>query len=325
MLSFSKKEFQILPLLLLLAFMFQCLVACANSNDKNSGDKEIHEGNMTELSQKLSSMNSASRYLTIEDLDKFRPGRSKRDILKDVQWRGYFRMASEHEGKIVSAIVYDVFSDAPNAGGGLSIWAMFIDDLFTKFVKPPPTLPEDTVVIDAKRSVPKPLKAGDNRFLIRALDGEPLDVAYIKKEVQATAAPPPRHIDPGLTAAYFIMRSLGLAPGPGDPPTKEDYLRNAALRDQFNAARLNIGMTEAEVEAVLKATPLESGEVEAGSYRIFGSNEAFNININSLLHFSNILIIFREGKAVSISSIPAGYDWRRNLGKRVVDLPETGD
>ena len=39
----------------------------------------------------------------------------------------------------------------------------------------------------------------------------------------------------------------------------------AELRDQFNAARLKIGMTEMEVESVLKAKPIEAGEVEAGT------------------------------------------------------------
>jgi hypothetical protein len=121
------------------------------------------------------------------------------------------------------------------------------------------------------------------------------------------------------------MRVLGIMPGPGAPPSEKDYLRNAELRDQFNAARLNIGMTESEVQAALKAKPLESGKVEAGDYRIYGSNESVG-DISSISgtfrHFSNILVVFREGKAVAISSTPAGYDWRRKLGEATTDLPK---
>ena len=50
-------------------------------------------------------------------------------------------------------------------------------------------------------------------------------------------------------------------------------------------ARLNVGMTESEVEAVVKAKPIESGNVEAGVYRIYGSNESFNIDPS--LHFEH--------------------------------------
>ena len=146
-----------------------------------------------------------------------------------------------------------------------------------------------------------------------------MSIEDLKKEVKSTTAPPPSQVDPGLTAAYLLMRTIGLAPGPGPPPSEKDYLRNAELRDQFNAARLNIGMTEVEVEAVVKAKPLESGKVEAGLYRIYGSNES--INVEFWLRAPHILVVFREGKATAISSIPGGHGWRRELGKATIDLP----
>jgi hypothetical protein len=96
-----------------------------------------------------------------------------------------------------------------------------------------------------------------------------------------------------------------------------------ALLDQFNAARLNIGMTEAEVQATLKAKPLESGKVEAGNYSVYGSYEAFNVS-DWLCYspFFNILVVYRDGKAIAISSIQSGYDWRQRLEKTLIDLPK---
>ena len=91
--------------------------------------------------------------------------------------------------------------------------------------------------------------------------------------------------------------------------------------NQFNAARLKIGMTESETEAVLKAKPLESGKVEAGDYKIYGSNESFNINYP--LRFSNILLVFTGGKLSVIRSIPSGAEWRQELGEMFSDLPKS--
>jgi hypothetical protein len=102
----------------------------------------------------------------------------------------------------------------------------------------------------------------------------------------------------------------------------EDFRRNAELRDQFNASRLRIGMTERDVESVLHANPVESGKVEAHSFAIYGSNESFAIS--HTLHFSNILVLFRDGKASGIYSgetVPGGRGWREQLGKLFVDLP----
>ena len=314
-----------LPSFLHLAtLMFACLEGCGKVADKDLGGGQAQGGDKGELAKKLSSMNSANWYLGVGDLDEFQAGRSKSALLRDVQWRGWLYMAAEYKGKTVSEIMYSLLSDDPSRHTGVSAYAIFVDDKFVKFVKPPPVLPGDQEIVGYSKSGapfsrPKPLKAGDDRFLIRAMDSEAVSIADLKKELESTTPPPKEHIDPGLTAAFLLMRAFGLVPGPGPAASEKDYLRNAELRDQFNAARLDIGMTEAEVEIALKAKPLESGKVEAGPYKIYGSNEWFDLDM--WLQFSNILVIFREGKAVAISSIPARYDWRRELAKATVDLP----
>ena len=273
------------------------------------------------LAQKSAKLSSLPYYVTFTDLEKFRPGQLERTILKEIQWRGYFYMAAEHKGKTVSAIVYDVVLDSHHSNGGVLIWAIFVDDKFAKFVAPPSSLPGEKEVVHI-RGTPlsrlKPMKMGDDRFLIRAMDGQPLNIDDLKKEAKSIT-PPPEQVDPGLTAAYLLLRGVGLAPSPDAPANGQDYLRNAELRDQFNAARLKIGMSPSEVQAVLKAKPLESGEVDAGVYQIYGSNESYNIK--DWLRFSNILVVYRDGKAITISGIPSGHDWRQEVGKATIDLP----
>jgi len=274
---------------------------------------------MEDLIKDLSSRDSANHYLVIGELDKFRYGRLKTETLDDVQWRGHFVMASRHEDKSVAGIIYEVLPGGPKTTGGVWIWAIFADNRFKKFVKWQGLQPEDKEFVTPTYSRPKPLKAGDDRFLIRAVNAEAVTAEDLIEEVHSIGPPPPVHADPGLTAAYLLMRALGIAAGRENPPTAKDYERNATLRDQFNPARLDIGMTEAEIEAVLKAKPLESGQIEGGSYRIYGSNETFDIG--DWLRFSNVLVIFREGKAIRISSIDSGYDWRQRLAERIIDLP----
>ena len=335
MISFFRKPSSVLSLFVSASLTLTFFAACEKPDDKNSSSKEEqaerltglskkfeeHEVLTTGLSEKLSALNSATYCLLATDLDAFRPRRTKEDILKDLKWRGAYYTASEVDGKAVSAIVYEVLSDDPNCGG-MWVWGIFIDNRFVKFVKPPPSLPEDKEVVNVDgnpRTRAKLLKAGDARFLIRGMNAKPVSISDLKKEVKSLTATP-EHIDPGLTVVYLGFKAMGLSPAAGPPTTEKDYLRNAALRDQYNAARLSIGMTEAEVEAMLKAKPLESGTVDAGKYQIYGSNESFNIN--AWLHFSNILVIYRDGKAIAIESVPARDDWRRKLTESTIDLPK---
>jgi hypothetical protein len=101
--------------------------------------------------------------------------------------------------------------------------------------------------------------------------------------------------------------------------------RNVALRDQFNVARVSIGMTEAEVESAFGAKPLESGKVDEGDYKLYGVFGEYNNDLPFWLHFSNVLIVFRDGKANTILGIPAhNLHWHRELEEGFVDLPKSG-
>lgn len=307
-----QKHASMLWLFPLVALIFACLWGCAKAREKDARGQHTAAVSMNELATKLAKLDSANEYLTVADLDKFRPGRSKSDILKDVRWRAGYVTAGDCNGKSISLISYTLLADGPEDRRSESLLAVFAGDKFEKFIR---WLPY---------SGPKPMKAGDCcGWLTLAMKSEAVTIAELKKEVKSIT-PTPEHVDPGLTAAYLAMRALGLAPGPEAPASEKEYLRNAALRDQFNTARLNIGMTEPEVEAVLKAKPLESGKVEAGLYKIYGSNESFDISSISgtWRHFSNVLVVFRGGKVIAIQDLPAGYDWRREVGKTFVDLPK---
>jgi hypothetical protein len=125
----------------------------------------------------------------------------------------------------------------------------------------------------------------------------------------------PRQTDLGLTAAWIVL-------GQGIQAARAPQLKkNAELRDQFNAARLKIGMTDPEVEATLKAKPIDSGEVEAGSFKIYGSTERFDIAYD---HYSNIFVLLKEGRVIGIYSgeLVHGGARRNELRQWFSDLPD---
>lgn len=301
---------------LLLPLMFMCLAGCAKPN----GEKPINECPANgEKSFTHSKYNSANYYLTARDIDEFRPGKLMGDVLVTIQWRGNFETSTTYKGKSVCSIMYFLLPrGATNVDAGEWLWAIFIDDKFVKFVRSPPALPDEMEeyydrAYERNRCRLKPISMGDCRFLIRAVESAPINIVDLVKEI-SDSPETPSGIDPGLTAVY-----LALKPALDKKRNKEVKI-NVGLRDQFNAARLKIGMTVAEVESILKAKPLESGKVEAGNYKIYGSNESFDIGY--ILHFSNILVVFKEGKASTIYNVPAGYEWRQKLGKLFIDLSD---
>lgn len=311
----SYKKSRMIPgLVVLLVVTLAYLAGCAESNGKKSGGEQVDRG---KTSFPHSELSSANYYLTADDLDKFRPGRLMGDVLRDVQWRGNFKTATTHKGKSICSITYFLLPrGATNGHAGEWVLAIFIDDKFVKFVKLQPALPDEMEeYYDRKykrsRLRLKPIKVGDCRFLIRAVESAPIDIVDLEKEISERPKVP-SHIDPGLTAVVLLLKPAL------DAKRDKEVKKNAALRDQFNAVRLKIGMTESEVESVLKAKPLESGKVEAGSYEIYGSNESLDI---SRIHFSNILVVFKEGKVTAIYRVHAGYQWRRKLGELFIDLP----
>jgi hypothetical protein len=311
----------VLPLLLLAASLTALISGCAEP-DKKAGKPAAQDGGAKELAAKLNELDSATYILTLDDLDKFKAGRSKAEILKEIKWRAGSVLAAHCDGKDVFEIDYGVVVDTTVLDRQWSGHALFIDGKFEKFIRwLPGTEPEAGNGTPANQ--PKGRTAGDEcDWLSRAIKSKAVSVADINKEV-ASIRKPPSEVDPGLTAAYLLLRAAGVVPGPDEPATEQEYLRNAALRDQYNAARLDLGMTAAEIEDILKAKPLEEGKVEAGTYQIYGSNESFNIN--GLLHFLNIFVVYKEGKAIAITSISAGDDWRRELGEAIIDLPSPPD
>jgi hypothetical protein len=103
-----------------------------------------------------------------------------------------------------------------------------------------------------------------------------------------------KHYDPFLTAfaeAHLQVRPAAIT-------AREE--RNASLRDQFNAARLKLGMTRAEVAAVLRARPLDSGKVETGAFEIYGAT--VSLGIWSPLHYHNIVALYRGDRLTGIYS-----------------------
>jgi hypothetical protein len=278
------------PSAVLILAVTSCVVhADPDQRLQKEEDKEPQTG--IDLSKKLSMLNSATHSLITADLAAFRPGRPMEEIFNETKWRGYFYMAAEHEGKAVYAIIYKIQSDDPKIEGGIWVWAIFVDGKFIKFVRPPARLPNDNA---------KEIKESYEHVLIRAMDAAPISVDKLKQEVKSLS-PQPKNADPGLTIAYLVLRAMGAAPGPEPRASEQEYLRNAALRDQFNAARLRIGMTRSEVEATLGTKPLRSGKTKAGEYEVYGSNESFDIN--PWLHFSNILVTYRNGKVVGVRNL----------------------
>lgn len=208
-------------------------------------------------------------------------------------------MATEYKGENVSAISYGL-SWGPHG----DIWAIFVDGKFQKFVPWPEWWRDEPT-----------LKVGDFRPLIQAFESEPLKISDLKV-TDKEEPEPPTQTDPGLTAAWLLLRK------DVEAAHQRDLKRNVALRDQFNAARLDIGMTVPEVESVLKARPIEAGEIEAGSFRIYGSTES--LDVMEALHYSNVLVLFEEGRVSGIysgSMVRGGKHGLEQMREWFVDLP----
>jgi hypothetical protein len=323
----TRFRFSLKTLLLIITILALCIGASvfvvlgvyAEAADRNLAQAQDKADVADSVIAKLAKLDSAGEFIRFDDLDEFRPGQAKNEILKDLRWRAGYVTAAKCDGKSITAIDYDVYADGPGKGRSEGVHALFVNDKFEKFIRW--QIPD----FDGTAwSPPRSRRIGDDcGWLTRAIRSKAVGVDELRKAVKSKKAPP-EHIDPGLTAVYLGFRALGLAPGPPPPEKDPEKLRkNIALRDQFNAARLSIGMTESEVEATLKAKPLESGKVEAGNYSIYGTNESFVVNDWLWFSpFSNILVVFRDGKAIAITSIRAMYEWHRDLEQTLIDLPK---
>ncbi len=232
---------------------------------------------------------SASCLLAPADYAKFSPGKSKKEILQDLQWRGNFEMSTRHDGHDICAIDYGI------NGGFLSdndadVWAIFIDGKFEKFVEPPAW---DKAWDNTK------LKIGNFDWLIRATESPSVNLVELEKKLKSDHVP--SHVDPGLTAV-----AVALAPALAVRQQNE-MAKNADLRNQFNAARLELGMNENEIQTVLGSKAIKSGDLASGNYKVYGSRESIDLTKN--YHFSNVLVIFSDDKVSGIYSgslLPGG-------------------
>ena len=207
MASFYKKRGAILVPSLVSVLTVALIAGCTGANDKKPEGRKMDRKNAVGPRSERASPN---RLLCGNDYEAFRPGRLKRAILGDVQWRGNFEMACEHQGKSVSAISYGLL--ASDCSEGLErdanaekdvVWAIFVDDKFVKFVEWPPSEMEEYDYEGTKASRPKAIRVGDCRCLIRAAEGKPVNIVEleraIKKETSDSLAYRPR-LDCGLAA-----------------------------------------------------------------------------------------------------------------------------
>lgn len=301
---------------LVLALTLTSLVGCGRYQGQTPGDQRAGGGDMKDLQAELPSLHG---YISVADLAKFKKGRTKSDVLKDVQWRAGYVRAGKCDGEAVMAVTYTLLADPADLRRHETYHAIFVDGKFEKFIE---WLPDEMEEVPYRGTVwrrPKPTKVGDCRWLIKASNSPALSIDDLRKQAKSFTAPPESKPDVGLTIAWLLLRSKVKT----RDATAEDYKRNAALRDQFNAARLDTGMTEREVERVLKAKPLESGEFDAGSCKVYGSNESFPIDFE--LHFANIVVVFREGTAIAIFNFPAGSSGRHDAPKGVIDYLKQQD
>jgi hypothetical protein len=257
-----------------------CISGCVA---KSENEQNSESTNQTDSHAARDGRPSASALLTPADYAVFQTGKTKTEILKALQWRGNFLMATEYKGQAVSAIRYGVCG-GPFADGGDEIWAVFADDKFVKFVRTP----------EWPKTWEKRIEIGDFSWLIRAVDAGAVSIADFEK--QLTTSPAPSHVDPALTIVAQAFR------GPLAAKHAAEVSKNGPFRDQFNACRLRIGMSESEVESFFKAKPLKSGDATIGSFKVYGNDtEAFDLNRD--LHYSNVLVLFRNGK---VSGMYAG-------------------
>lgn len=258
---------------------------------------------------------SVSWLLAYEEWQLFQKGKNAELILEDIQWRGNFEEAAQLSDKVVSTINFGVLPAEVSEGDERdSVLAVFIEGKFDKFVQPPACEMETVDFEGTPASRIKPRKISDTSRLEKAVASSPLD----RSDLQIYEAAPSR-TDPGLTAVWLAFQASKLL------SNNTEYADNAALRDQFNASRLKIGMSKQDVNAVLKAEPLESGVIESEAspassmhYSIYGSTTSFDLVYP--FHYFNVLVLFQDGSVNRILTVPRGEDMRSELVERFSDV-----
>ena len=278
--------------------LFIIAAGCAPKTQKTSQQKVLEEKG-TSAARVL--IPSESNLLNSDDYNKFQLGRSEFAILRDIQWRGNLEEGCIYNGKPVVGISYGILGGSLSEHGE-TVWAIFVDDKFVKFVRWPMGVTD--------------VKIGDFSRLIWALESKAVDQTVLDNEIKSKGSSP-HHVDPGLTTILVILDPLlELAHIPS-------FKRNTKLRDQFNAARLILGMRESEVDSIFNSKPIQTGQVQTGIFKIYGSTESFDILPD--LHYSNILTIFNNGQLAGIYSggmAPGGEQGLRKLQNFVNEMPQ---
>lgn len=267
-------------------------------------------------------MDSSSYYVGVPDMSKLLPGRSRRDVLQDLRWRSASVEMADLDGKSICAVTLAFF--APNnREAGIWFHAIFVDDVLLKLIRHLPGETEEVPYQGTTSLRAKPVTVGDRSWLVRALDAPGVSVEELETEARTKVDGAHDQVDIGLTIVALVL-------GPAlrlrtKSPSMADYGRNIKLRNQFNALRLEIGMTASEVEGVFHARPLEVGSLGDNSFSVYGSKESFDFGgppwTTLGVHFSNVLVVFTDGRVSTVHSVSAKGEWRRNLEERFLDLP----
>ncbi len=245
--------------------------------------------------------NSASEGFIIGEIDKFRPGRPMADILRDIHWVGNFEMAAEQDGKDLAVISFYVHPKVERYGK--TLWAVFVANRFVKFVEMDP------------KNVSYPIPIGTFQAIQICAKLPPVVVADFKQRMEEDNRPEPN--DPALAAIYAKTKTPEVLAF--DRHQQEE---NTQLRDQFNSARLKIGMTKAEVAATLRARPLESGALDSGSFEIYGSTKIKLFN--QARHYKNVLVVYRGDRLAVIYSGLSALGGQVGLNSLRKPLPDVG-
>jgi hypothetical protein len=251
-------------------------------------------------------------WLSMVDVARFRAGRSKSDILHDLHWRVGSVHGAEVKGRRFMVVDYSLVADVQDVQRGKRVHAVFVDGRFER------------LVASQSAVTGNPLKMSEYAaWLDRLINTEGFKVGHLRKTTGPGTAPQDA-VEIGLTIAWLLRQPMTK----NHNASEEEYRWNAALRDQFNAARLDLGMSQQEVEDTLKVRPkivkgvreygpLASGKLEAGDCKVYGSTVSFPISRE--FHYSHVVVIFRQGKAVSIFSFPADTLGRDEAPDGIID------
>jgi hypothetical protein len=259
----------------------------------------LPEKKLFSAEKELKKLLSVSSYITFGDFEKFKKGTSLSEIMDAMSWRGHFRSTLRYNESTITTIYFNLLADGQKpAECDTTLVAVFVGDKFEKFVE---WIGEEPLRVDDCSWEKK----------VIAADAVTLDQLKSKKKIQPNNT---KQVDVGLTITWLILsKAIPSA-------TQKDYEANSELRDQFNGARIKLGMSQEEVKKIFKASPIESGKLGSDEYAIYGSDKRFII-ADAWIHFSNILVIYRDGKAEVVRSAPNGDNWREELSRVTIDLP----